>query len=178
MPIAGAAAGSREADATADPDHQKRSNDSRYRRGISLEVLTSGLVAAALAALLFVGAHGASDGATWRLAAGAVVAFVVIVVAVRRFVFSPIRRLVKRSRKRLGSDLARSDPQYRNETRELSYLVDVLIAAFTSGDHKEWVSQGVREELERADGVGIDGYITKPFRIAHVLSVVEKYLSH
>ena len=30
--------------------------------------------------------------------------------------------------------------------------------------------------MERATDVGIDGYITKPFRIAQVLAVVESYL--
>ena len=188
MPIWGAAAGSREADATADPDHRKRSNDSRSRRGISLEVLTSGLVAAALGALLFTGAHGVSDGATWRLAAGTVVTFVVIVVAVRHFVFSPIRRLVERSRERLGSDLARGDPQYRNETRELSYLVDVLIAVCTSGEDKEWVSQSVKEELERAltinrqlmdvGELGKEMNAALPYRetVARVLSCTKAFL--
>lgn len=39
-------------------------------------------------------------------------------------------------------------------------------------------AKAMTTDMERADGVGIDGYITKPFRIAHVLSVVEKYLSH
>ena len=31
-------------------------------------------------------------------------------------------------------------------------------------------------DIELASGIGIDGYITKPFRIAQVLSVVEGYL--
>jgi diguanylate cyclase (GGDEF)-like protein len=115
-----------------------------------LEVLTSGLVAAALAALLFAGTRGASDAATWRLAAGAVVAFVVIVGAMHHFVFAPIRSLVQRSRERLGSDFERSDPRYRNETRELSYLVGVLIAVFTAGKDEEWVSQSIKTELESA----------------------------
>lgn len=127
-----------------------RSNDSRYRRGVSLEVLTSGLVAAALAALLFAGTREASDAATWRLAAGAVVAFVVIVGVMHHFVFAPIRSLVQRSRGRLGSNFERSDPRYRNETRELSYLVGVLIAVFTAGEDKEWVSQSIKAELESA----------------------------
>ena len=32
-------------------------------------------------------------------------------------------------------------------------------------------------DLERATDVGIDGYITQPFRIAQILSVVESYLT-
>jgi AmiR/NasT family two-component response regulator len=31
-------------------------------------------------------------------------------------------------------------------------------------------------DMERATDVGVDGYITKPFRIAQVLSVIEGYL--
>jgi len=112
--------------------------------------VTSGLVAAALAALLFVGTRGTSDGATWRLAGGAVVALVVIVVVLHLLVFSPIHNLVRRSRERLGGDFARGDPRYRSEIRELSYLVGALIAVFTAGEDKEWVSQSVKDELERA----------------------------
>ena len=39
-------------------------------------------------------------------------------------------------------------------------------------------AKAMTTDMERADDVGMDGYITKPFRIAQVLSVVEKYLSH
>jgi len=38
-------------------------------------------------------------------------------------------------------------------------------------------AKAMTTDMERADGVGINGYITKPFRIAQVLSVVEEYLS-
>jgi DNA-binding response OmpR family regulator len=31
-------------------------------------------------------------------------------------------------------------------------------------------------DMERATDVGIDGYITKPFRIAQLLSIIEGYL--
>ena len=38
-------------------------------------------------------------------------------------------------------------------------------------------AKAMATDMERATDVGIDGYITKPFRIAQVLSVVETYLS-
>jgi CheY-like chemotaxis protein len=38
-------------------------------------------------------------------------------------------------------------------------------------------AKAMATDMERATDVGIDGYITKPFRIAQVLSVVESYLS-
>ena len=38
-------------------------------------------------------------------------------------------------------------------------------------------AKAMSTDMERATDVGIDGYITKPFRIAQVLSVVESYLS-
>lgn len=38
-------------------------------------------------------------------------------------------------------------------------------------------AKAMSTDMERATDVGIDGYITKPFRIAQVLSVVEGYLA-
>jgi len=38
-------------------------------------------------------------------------------------------------------------------------------------------AKAMATDMERAADAGIDGYITKPFRIAQVLSVVESYLS-
>jgi two-component system cell cycle response regulator DivK len=38
-------------------------------------------------------------------------------------------------------------------------------------------AKAMATDMERATDVGIDGYITKPFRIAQVLTVVEGYLS-
>jgi CheY-like chemotaxis protein len=38
-------------------------------------------------------------------------------------------------------------------------------------------AKAMATDMERATDVGIDGYITKPFRIAQVLSVVESYLA-
>ena len=37
-------------------------------------------------------------------------------------------------------------------------------------------AKAMADDMERALSVGIDGYITKPFRIAQVLTVVEGYL--
>jgi CheY-like chemotaxis protein len=37
-------------------------------------------------------------------------------------------------------------------------------------------AKAMATDMERATDVGIDGYITKPFRIAQVLTVVEQYL--
>jgi CheY-like chemotaxis protein len=37
-------------------------------------------------------------------------------------------------------------------------------------------AKAMATDMERATDVGIDGYITKPFRIAQVLSVVDSYL--
>jgi len=38
-------------------------------------------------------------------------------------------------------------------------------------------AKAMATDMARATDVGIDGYITKPFRIAQVLTVVESYLS-
>ena len=38
-------------------------------------------------------------------------------------------------------------------------------------------AKAMADDMERALDVGIDGYITKPFRISQILSTVEGYLS-
>jgi CheY-like chemotaxis protein len=38
-------------------------------------------------------------------------------------------------------------------------------------------AKAMATDMERASDVGIDGYITKPFRIAQIISVVESYLT-
>jgi CheY-like chemotaxis protein len=38
-------------------------------------------------------------------------------------------------------------------------------------------AKAMATDMERATDAGIDGYITKPFRIAQVLTVVESYLN-
>ncbi|MEZ5126014.1 MAG: response regulator [Thermoleophilia bacterium] len=38
-------------------------------------------------------------------------------------------------------------------------------------------AKAMMTDMERATTAGIDGYITKPFRIAQVLTVVQEYLS-
>ncbi|HOT23572.1 MAG TPA: response regulator [Thermoleophilia bacterium] len=37
-------------------------------------------------------------------------------------------------------------------------------------------AKAMASDMERATDVGIDGYITKPFRIAHVVATVDEYL--
>jgi len=37
-------------------------------------------------------------------------------------------------------------------------------------------AKAMSTDIELASGIGIDGYITKPFRVAQVLSVIEGYL--
>lgn len=38
-------------------------------------------------------------------------------------------------------------------------------------------AKAMTTDMERASGAGVDGYITKPFRIAQVLAVVQEYLA-
>lgn len=38
-------------------------------------------------------------------------------------------------------------------------------------------AKAMATDMERATDVGVDGYITKPFRIAQVISVVQDYLA-
>ena len=153
MPISGTAASSREADATVDPGHQKWRDDPRYNRGLSLEVKTTAIVVAILAAVLLGVTQPPGEISLWALAAALVVALVAIAVAFHILVFRPLGSLINRSRKRLGDKYEHSDPMYRDEARELSYLVGTLIAVFSAAEDKEWVSQGVKEDLMRAQAL-------------------------
>ena len=51
----------------------------------------------------------------------------------------------------------------------MTYL-DPIFAAWNNN------AEAMATDIELASGIGIDGYITKPFRIAQVLRVIEGYL--
>lgn len=76
-----------------------------------------------------------------------------ILVVVHVTAFRPVNQLITRSRKRLGEPYELGDPRYRSETRELSYLVSLLIAVFKASEVKEWVAQGVRDDYLRAQAL-------------------------
>jgi diguanylate cyclase (GGDEF)-like protein len=65
------------------------------------------------------------------------------------WVYRPVNGLIARARRRLTGDFERSDPRYRDELRELGYLVGTLIAVFTASEDKDWVSQSIKDDLER-----------------------------
>jgi diguanylate cyclase (GGDEF)-like protein len=116
---------------------------------VSLAVKTTAVVALVLAALLLAVAMAPADASPWVLALGFSTAFATIVIFLHRAVIRPMAELVERSRRRLGENFERSDPRYRDETRELVYLVGALISVFTAAEDKEWVSQSVKEDLLR-----------------------------
>ena len=133
---------------TAKPGDQKRGGSLGYRRGISLELKTAVVVAAACA--LFVVAGAWLDlGSVWARVVAALTLFAVVAITFDLWVYRPVVGLIARSRTRLGGSFERSDPRYRDEIRELGYLVGTLIAVFTAAEDKEWVSQGIKADLER-----------------------------
>ena len=81
------------------------------------------------------------------------VVFTVIALIFDVWVYRPLNGLIRRSRTRLGGDYERSDPFYRDEIRELGYLVGTLVAVFTAAEDKEWVSQSIRADLERVQAL-------------------------
>ena len=94
------------------------------------------------------------DDSGRRLLGGSLVLAWAFVVAVNHVIaFLPINTLVARSRERLGAPYERGDPHYRDKTRELSYLVSLLIAVFKAQEAKEWVAQEVREDYVRAQAL-------------------------
>ena len=134
-------------DGTAAPEGRRRGGGLDYRRGVSLELKTAAVVAVVLAVLFLALTQGIDT--TWQVAVALAASFVAIVAAFDLWVYRPINGLVRRSRKRLGGNYESGDPYYRDELRELGHLVGTLIAVFTAAEDKEWVSQSIREDLER-----------------------------
>jgi diguanylate cyclase (GGDEF)-like protein len=124
---------------------------------------------------LFVVLATVLDGAPpWQLALALTGTFALIALAFDVWVYRPIHSLIRRSRERLGGAYSRSDPAYRDELRELGYLVGALIAVFTASEDKEWVSQAVTADLIEAQqtkrqlldvgGIGAEINAALPYR--------------
>jgi len=116
---------------------------------VSLELKTTAVVAAVLAAFFFVVTRWMHVGPPWQVAVALLAVFALIAVAFDVWVYRPMAFLVERSRKRLGGNYENSDPYYRDEIRELGYLVGTLVAVFTAAEDKEWVSQSIKDDLKR-----------------------------
>ena len=81
------------------------------------------------------------------------VVFALIALTFDLWVYRPLNGLIRRARTRLGGNYECNDPYYRDEARELGYLVGTLIAVFTAADDKEWVSQSIKADLERVQAL-------------------------
>jgi diguanylate cyclase (GGDEF)-like protein len=136
--------------ATSDQQGELRRGDSLgYDRGVSLELKTVAVVAAVLGAFFLVAVLWFHAGPTWLLAVATLASFVCIALVLDLWVYRPVNGLIRRSRTRLGGNYEHSDPYYRDEIKELGYLVGTLIAVFMANEDKEWVSQSVKADLER-----------------------------
>jgi len=120
---------------------------------VSLELKTTTVVAAGLAAVFFVITRWLHVGPPWQVAVALLAVFALIAIAFDVWVYRPMTRLIDRSRKRLGGSYENSDPYYRDEIRELGYLVGTLIAVFTAAEDKEWVSQSIKDDLLRVQSL-------------------------
>lgn len=120
---------------------------------MSLELKTAALVAAALGVCFVVIAYVIDADSLWQLLLVVLTTLLAVAVAFDFLVFRPLDALIRRSRKRLGGNYERSDPYYRDELRELGYLVGTLIAVFTAAEDKEWVSQGIKDDLMRVQSL-------------------------
>ncbi len=110
-------------------------------------------MALALAATFVLLAYVVDPRSAWQIAAVVCALFVVIAVAFDLLLFRPINALIRRSRERLGGDYERNDPYYRDEARELGYLVRTLIAVFTAAEDKEWVAKSIKDDLMRVQAL-------------------------
>jgi diguanylate cyclase (GGDEF)-like protein len=110
-------------------------------------------VAVAVVAAFLLFAFVIDSASLWAVAAVLLGVFAVIAVVFDLWVYRPVNGLISRARKRLGGDFERSDPRYRDEIRELGYLVGTLIAVFTASEDKEWVSQSIKDDLMRVQSL-------------------------
>jgi diguanylate cyclase (GGDEF)-like protein len=76
-----------------------------------------------------------------------------VIIVLDLIVYRPLRRVLQRAADRLGDSYQSADPGYRDELRELEYLVGTLVAVFTASEDKEWVSQGIKDDLIRAQSL-------------------------
>jgi diguanylate cyclase (GGDEF)-like protein len=134
---------------TDDTPTQRRDASLDYRRGLSLELKTAALAALILAALFVALTTWLDPGSPWQLALALAAAWVLVAAVFDLWVYRPVNGLVRRARARLGGSYEGSDPYYRDEVKELGYLVGTLVAVFTAAEDKEWVSQSIRDDLER-----------------------------
>ena len=110
-------------------------------------------MAVALAAAFLLLVYVVDRESPWQLAAVLLALFATVAVIFDLWVYRPVNGLVRRSRKRLGGNYERNDPFYRDEVRELGYLVGTLIAVFTASEDKEWVSQSIKDDLVRVQSL-------------------------
>lgn len=135
------------------PPSEKRGGGLGIRRGVSLELKTIAVVAVALAAAFVLLVSVIDSESTWQVAAVFLALFAMIAVVFDLWVYRPLNALIRRGRERLGGSYERNDPFYRDEVRELGYLVGTLIAVFTASEDKEWVSQRIKEDLVRVQSL-------------------------
>lgn len=153
-----------------------------------MELKTTAVVALALGAFAVVALVWMDVSSTWEFVAAMLALFGVVTIVLDLWVFRPVHGLIRRSRQRLGGNYERSDPRYRDEIRELGYLVGTLIAVFTAAEDKEWVSQSIKDDLMRVQSlnrqlmdVGVLGRemnAALPYRetVARVLSRSKSFL--
>lgn len=88
-----------------------------HRRGVSLKLKTTAVVAVALAAALAFLVYVVGVGSVWQAAIVCLALFAVTVLTFDLWVYRPVEGLIRRSRRRLGGDYEQSDPHYRDEVR-------------------------------------------------------------
>ena len=135
---------------TIKPSDNSRGESLGYKRGVSLELKTTAVVAVALAGFLLVATMWIDLESAWELAAAVLALFAIIAVTFDLWVYRPVHGLIRHSRAHLGGSYEREDPYYRDEIRELGYLMGTLISVFTAAEDKEWVSQTIKDDLIRA----------------------------
>jgi len=140
--------------ATSEQQPERRRGDSLgYDRGVSLELKTVAVVAVVLGVFFLASSVWLHAAPLWMLAVATLAAFVCIALVLDLWVYRPVNGLIRRARARLGGNYERSDPYYRDEIRELGYLVGTLVAVFTANEDKEWVSQSIKDDLERVQAL-------------------------
>jgi diguanylate cyclase (GGDEF)-like protein len=122
---------------------------------VSLQIKTTAAIVVILVVLYAVIWSRLETGQQTSLAIALLAVFALITLVLDIWVYRPMNSLIRRSRRRLGSRYEQDDPRYRDQIHELDYLINTIIAHFTTvesppqGTSSDGPAQTIESDLVR-----------------------------
>lgn len=108
------------------------SSDQQGRRSrVSIEVKTAGMIVVIFMVMMGVLYTQLDTTPLAILGIGLAAGLALVIFVLDVWVYRPVNGLVRRSRRRLGSQYERQDPHDRDEIKELEFLINTIIKTFT-----------------------------------------------